>query len=206
MRSADPLIFPSLPSRRVSIFVVATLTAHLVVIWLMLDSRLIVDRQEVDREQEPWIALRQTVAPEFTSNRVQQTREPSPRRISVPLVPIPPIDPERQLPESPPAAHQDGNLAGPASSATPPLDLRLPPHAVEQPKSLTPAQEAMRDPRSNTLRLTRDEKLLLAFGQAECIAWQRMPDGSIYRGPGHLHPSLDVPPRPDGTRVMECVR
>ena len=89
--------------------------------------------------------------------------------------------------------------------------------------ALTAASEALRDPRSNRLVLTPAEKRLVAFTAAahggglasgeqytgfdgECIVWQREPDGTIYRGPGHYRQAPGVPARRDGSHVMECVK
>ena len=72
---------------------------------------------------------------------------------------------------------------------------------------LTPAQEALSDPRSNTLRLTAEERRLIARGEAECIAWERLPNGEIHRGPGHLRRVPLLQPNPiNGRVVKECVR
>ena len=108
------------------------------------------------------------------------------------LAPLPPLDVD--LPASPQAitapAVPDVASSGPAegaatSTGTAKLDLAIPKDFFTHPPKLTPAQEAMQDPRSNHLELTRQEKMDIAFGSVECIAWQREPDGSIYRGPGH---------------------
>lgn len=107
-------------------------------------------------------------------------------------------------------------LAGTASAsgaAPDKLDLRIPKEFYTHPPPLTPAQEAMRDPRSNKLVLTKQEQLDVDFGVVECIAWQREPNGSIYRGPGHWQRIQGVSTNPftahkPGTedRNMECVK
>ncbi len=93
------------------------------------------------------------------------------------------------------------------------LDLTIPKDFYAHPPPLTPAQEAMRDPRSNHLELTKQEKLDIAFGIIECVAWQREPDGSIYRGPGHFARIQGINANPftrhkPGTedRGQECVK
>jgi hypothetical protein len=101
------------------------------------------------------------------------------------------------------------SMSGPAS-----LDLKIPKEFFSQSDPpQTPAQEALRDPRSNRLVLTLQEKMDLAFGSVECIAWQRQPDGSIYRGPGHdrrvpglaANPFTRHAPGQDD-HVQECVK
>ena len=83
-----------------------------------------------------------------------------------------------------------GSAGDGAAVAAPPgpgparLDLTIPEDFSAHPPPLTPAQEAMRDPLSNHLELTKQEKLDMADRIIECVAWQREPDGSIYRGPG----------------------
>jgi hypothetical protein len=205
MIGAYPLIPANALSRRAILLIVATLVLHVIVVWLMLDIRAKVDRQTGEK-RELWVSIRPATGPVITSQRAQAPQAPTRPRIVVPTIALPPAQQAQQPQESPPLEGQDGNLRAPATPSASPLDLRLRPDLGEQTKPLTPAKEAMQDPRSNTLRLTRDERLRLVLGEAECIAWQRMPNGSVYRGAGHLRPSFDVPPRPDGTRVMECVR
>ncbi len=103
--------------------------------------------------------------------------------------------------------------SAPAAPASAPLNLAIPKEFFTHPPPLTAAQEAMQDPRSNHLELTRQEKLDIAFGAVECIAWERLPDGSIYRGPGHLKRLQGVSTNPftahkpgQEDRPMECVR
>lgn len=145
---------------------------------------------------------------------------PPPRSTIRPLVaPLPPVDvptPDGPtLVASPPAAAgTDGPRADkPASAPAPALDLKIPKSFFEDKPKLTPAQEAMQDPRSNHLELTRQEKLDIAFGVIECVAWQREPDGSIYRGPGHLRRVQGVSTNPfthhqpgKEDRPTECVK
>lgn len=143
---------------------------------------------------------------------------PAPRPAARPLVaPLPPVDmpaPDGPAivasPPSPAPAAGDGPRA---EKPAPALDLKIPKSFFTDKTPLTPAQEAMQDPRSNHLELTRQEKLDIAFGVIECVAWQREPDGSIYRGPGHLKRVQGIstntftahkPGQED--RPMECVK
>ena len=108
-------------------------------------------------------------------------------------------------------ASASGNGASAPGAAK--LDLAIPKEFYTHPPPLTPAQEAMQDPRSNRLVLTKQEQMDVDFGVVECIAWQREADGSIYRGPGHWQRirsvgtnafSYHAPGKED--RPMECVR
>jgi hypothetical protein len=66
-----------------------------------------------------------------------------------------------------------------------PLDLSLPKTtAASQPRSAY--EQALDDPRSTSVHLTWDEKFAISMGAIECIFQERLPDGSIYRAPGHL--------------------
>ncbi len=111
-------------------------------------------------------------------------------------------------------AHEPvGAGAGTASTASAPLNLAIPKEFFAHPPPLTPAQEAMLDPRSNRLVLTKQEKMDVAFGAVECIAWQREPDGSIYRGPGHYQRIQGIGTNPFTShkpgaedRPVECVK
>lgn len=149
---------------------------------------------------------------------------PQDRALSAPrplVAPVPPLDiePVRSIPDT--AATP---IAGPVTAAPSPgtpasgngpakLDLAIPKDFYAHPPPLTPAQEAMRDPRSNRLVLTKQEQLDVDFGVVECIAWQREPDGSIYRGPGRWQRIQGINANPfaahkPGTedRSMECVK
>ena len=106
-----------------------------------------------------------------------------------------------------------GGGTGTASAASATLDLAIPKAFYSHPPPLTPAQEAMLDPRSNRLVLTVQEKMDVAFGVVECIAWQREPDGSIYRGPGHYQRIRGIGTNPFTAhkpgaedRPLECVK
>lgn len=90
------------------------------------------------------------------------------------------------------------------------LSLKLPQgYLAMRPTSapqLNPAQEALRDPRSNTLKLTSKELTAISDGEIECIAWKRLPNGEIYRGPGHRQRVPGLEPNPiNGKVVFECV-
>ena len=143
--------------------------------------------------------------------------QPAATRAPCPLfAPLPPV--EVDTPTSPQAiAAPAVAAASSAGTASAPgrgrLDLAIPNDFYAHPPPLTPAQEAMRDPRSNHLELTRQEKMDIAFGSVECIAWQREPDGSIYRGPGHWRRIRGISTNPftahkPGTedRPVECVK
>ena len=153
------------------------------------------------------------------------TRAPPPPRAAEsvrsprPLVaPLPPIDVETPtIAAGSPIAVAPANAAGSGNAASAPgparLDLAIPKEFYTHPPPLTPAQEALQDPRSNRLVLTKQEQMDVDFGVVECIAWQREPNGSIYRGPGHWQRVRDVSTNPFAShrpgqedRSMECVR
>lgn len=108
-------------------------------------------------------------------------------------------------PDAPPAMLAPVDAPPPAAA---PLNLALPKEFFdrerEHERHLAPAEEAMRDPRSNKLVLTKQEQIEIDFGQYECIAWQREPDGSIYRGPGRLKRVNNIPM--GGKTIYECVK
>ena len=148
-------------------------------------------------------------------------RPTEPARSPRPLVaPLPPIDVEAPsvaagstiaATPAPAIAAAPGNAASDPGPAK--LDLAIPKEFYTHPPPLTPAQEAMQDPRSNRLVLTKQEQMDVDFGVVECIAWQREPNGSIYRGPGHWQRVRDVGTNPftshrpgQEDRSMECVR
>ena len=141
--------------------------------------------------------------------------EAAPLRAPRPLLaPVPAV-----AMEATPLRDSAAPIAGPASAvgsagaAPVPLNLAIPKEFYAHPPALTPAQEAMRDPRSNRLVLTKQEQMDVDFGVVECIAWQREPDGSIYRGPGHYQriQGISTNPftkhKPGGEdRGQECVK
>jgi hypothetical protein len=141
------------------------------------------------------------------------------RMASVVVVPRVAIEPVLSPHEDavPAAPLQDSTGLAPGAVAPPPsqapLNLTIPKDFFAHPPPLTPAQEAMRDPRSNRLVLTKQEQMDVDFGVVECIAWQREPDGSIYRGPGHRQRIQGISTNPFTThkpgqedRGMECVK
>ena len=146
-----------------------------------------------------------TPAPDVAARRL-------PRPLLAPLPTIA-IDPARLRDSATPIAAPGPDPGTASAAASAPLNLAIPKEFYAHPPPLTPAQEAMNDPRSNRLVLTRKEKLDVAFGVVECIAWQREPDGSIYRGPGHYQRIQGISTNPftahkPGTedRGQECVK
>ena len=140
------------------------------------------------------------------------------RRPPIRALPEVAVEPLRSIHDSatpiaaPAATAAPPGAAAPAS-ATGPLNLAIPKDFFAHPPPLTPAQEAMQDPRSNRLVLTKQEQMDVDFGVFECIAWQREPDGSIYRGPGHYQRIQGISTNPFTThkpghedRGMECVK
>ena len=146
---------------------------------------------------------------------IESTRAPRPL-----VAPLPPIDVEAPAIDAGSViavAPAPGNAAASGNAASAPgpakLDLAIPKEFYTHPPPLTPAQEAMQDPRSNRLVLTKQEQMDVDFGVVECIAWQREPNGSIYRGPGHWQRVRDVSTNPftahrpgQEDRSMECVK
>ena len=152
--------------------------------------------------------------------RVPVTPLPQPKpatRLAPRLValPAPADDPAHSIHDSatPVATEPAGAAPAAASAGSAPLNLAIPKEFFTHPPPLTPAQEAMQDPRSNRLVLTKQEQMDVDFGVVECIAWQRQPDGSIYRGPGRWQRIQGISANPftshkPGTedRGRECVR
>ena len=164
------------------------------------------------------VTLLSTVPPTKNTPPAQAT-EPvrSPRPLVAPLPPVeleaPPVVADSVIADAPAPANglATGNAASAPGQAK--LDLAIPKDFYTHPPPLTPAQEAMQDPRSNRLVLTKQEQMDVDFGVVECIAWQREPNGSIYRGPGHWQRVRDVSTNPftshrpgQEDRSMECVR
>jgi hypothetical protein len=211
------VILPAAPRRPSRVVAVALLLAlHLVAI------DLIVHLQTTrDRIRERLTSLRLLDAP---PKAVPVERTPPAAQVQPPrplLAPLPPADVEPPLSihdSATPVATAEAAASAPGAAASAPgpakLDLTIPRTFFTQKEPPpTPAQEAMRDPRSNRLVLTRQEKMDLAFGGVECIAWQREPDGSIYRGPGHYRrvPGLSANPFTSHApgkddHVQECVK
>ena len=204
---------PRRPSRAVAAALLLVLHAFLVDLFVHLRT----PRARPD-EQVATLLLDAARRPAPTAAHRDTTAARPPRPLIAPLPPVdiePPHD--SATPVGTPEAKPDaGSLtgAGAASApAPPPLNLAIPREFYAHPPPLTPAQEAMADPRSNRLVLTRQEKLDVAFGVVECIAWQRMPDGSIYRGPGHRQRIQGIGTNPFTAhkpgaedRPEECVR
>jgi hypothetical protein len=140
-----------------------------------------------------------------------------PRPLLAPLPPAEAAAPASLHDSATPLATADTATASSGTAASMPgpakLDLTIPKDFYAHPPPLTPAQEALQDPRSNRLVLTRQEQMDIAFGVVECIAWQRMPDGSIYRGPGHRQRIQGLSTNPftrhkpgEEDRPSECVQ
>jgi hypothetical protein len=84
--------------------------------------------------------------------------------------------------------------------------LQVPKSAVEE--TLTPAQQAAQDVRSNSAKLTKSEKFAVAMGTLDCIFQARLPDGKVIREPGKW---VVLPARSDGSlkplaKARFCVR
>jgi hypothetical protein len=206
------------------------LLAHGAIVVELVRDRIAVRREagiEPTGRLTLWVATpRSSARPERKATDLPPPRprvEPALPRLEVPLIEIaapapspavaaPSAVPDPRLTGSfadeAPATPRNGSAAAASGAASGALRLELGPgfyaQEREREKHLSPAEEARRDPRSNRLVLSPAEKRMIAFGEVECIAWQRMPDGSIYRGPGHWHRVTDVQP---GTHeVQECVR
>ena len=144
---------------------------------------------------------------------VAPQRAPRPLLAPVPAVAVEPTPwRDSATPVAGPAP-DTGPAGVPQEPASAPLNLAIPQDFYAHPPPLTPAQEAMRDPRSNRLVLTKQEKMDIAFGAVECIAWQREPDGRIYRGPGHHQRIQGISTNPFSAhkpggedRSQECVK
>ena len=164
------------------------LALHLAAIWSFIHQGTTRDRADERLVQLVLLALKAParVEPPAPTRTIQP-----PRPLVAPLPPVaveaPANGPLDATPAATPAPAPSGGTGDGAVAPPGPakLDLTIPKDFYAHPPPLTPAQEAMRDPRSNHLELTKQEKLDIAFGVVECIAWQREPDGSIYRGPGH---------------------
>ena len=208
--------FPAAPHRAVRLPALALLLIlHVVAIALL--ARLQTTRERPFERLTTLLHFVAPIRPEPAHEALPVPAVPAPRPL---VAPLPAVDvapdsatPAALAPVAGPASSA-GDGSGAASGAGPDkLDLRIPKDFYAHPPPLTPAQEAMRDPRSNKLVLTRQEQLDVAFGVVECIAWQREPDGSIYRGPGHLQriQGISTNPftahKPGGEdRPMECVK
>jgi hypothetical protein len=212
------VILPNAPRRPSRIAAVALLLAlHLVAIELFIHLRTTRDRAADRLATLLLLEAKPKPAPVTPTPDAASARPPRPLVAPIPTIAV---DPQRLRDSATPIATLESNAAGPSTAmagaasgaASAPLNLAIP-KAFYKPVPLTPAQEAMNDPRSNRLVLTNQEKLDIAFGVVECIAWQREPDGSIYRGPGHRQriQGIGTNPftahKPGGEdRPMECVK
>lgn len=208
---------PRRPSRVAAVALLAAL--HIAAIWSFIHLGTTRERANERLVQLIMLALKRP-APAETALPTRPIQPPRPL-----VAPLPPVEVEQlsnvPVAASPIATPAPGGAAagGAAAEGTPAppgpakLDLAIPKDFYAHPPPLTPAQEAMRDPRSNHLELTKQEKLDIAFGIIECVAWQRESDGSIYRGPGHFARIQGINANPftrhkPGTedRGQECVK
>jgi len=60
--------------------------------------------------------------------------------------------------------------------------LQVPKSVAEE--TLTPAQQAAQDVRSNSAKLTKSEKFAVAMGTLDCVFQARLADGKVVREPG----------------------
>ena len=180
--------FPTAPRRPTRVVAAALLlTLHLVAIELFASLET---TREHPAERLVTLLLLALTKPAPTAHAPLAKPLRTPGRAVAPLARVE-VEPPRGIHDSatPVAAPDSGAQAAgaaPSASASAALNLAIPKEFYNHPPPLTPAQEALRDPRSNRLVLTRQEQMDVDFGAVECIAWQREPDGSIYRGPGHL--------------------
>lgn len=69
----------------------------------------------------------------------------------------------------------------------PTLDLQVKRDWLRNDKP-TVQELARSDPRSNSVKLTISEQFAMRLGTQECVFQERLPDGTIYRGPGRWAP------------------
>nr|WP_314860130.1 hypothetical protein [uncultured Undibacterium sp.] len=62
--------------------------------------------------------------------------------------------------------------------------LQVPKSVAEETLTLTPAQQAAQDVRSNSAKLTKSEKFSVAMGTLDCVFQARLADGKVAREPG----------------------
>ena len=209
--------FPTAPRRPSRIAAAALLLIlHIVAIELFLSLKATRERSG-DRLVTLLLSVLTKPAPTPPAPIAKPLRPPKPKSLPIPLPPVD-VEPPRSIHDSaaPIAAPEtDSGLPGGSAAASAPgkLNLAIPKDFFAHPPPLTPAQEAMRDPRSNRLVLTKQEQMDVDFGVVECIAWQREPDGSIYRGPGHYQRIQGISTNPFTThkpghedRGQECVK
>lgn len=90
----------------------------------------------------------------------------------------------------------------------PPLNLTLPPSSSRAASS-SARDQALRDPRSNSVRLTLAERFSVNLGAVECVYEERLADGSMWRGAGHLvdkAPAIAAYGVHTDVTVRQCVR
>jgi hypothetical protein len=208
--------FPTAPRRPSRAAAALLLILHLAAIELFVNLQT-TRTQSAERLVTLLLMALTKPAPTPPTPVSRHVRAPQPRLASLP-VPVVEPEPMRSIHDSaaPIAAPDAGNAI--AGNAAPPpaselLNLTIPKEFFAHPPKLTPAQEAMQDPRSNRLVLTKQEQLDVDFGAVECIAWQREPDGSIYRGPGHYQRIQGISTNPftkhslgKDDRGEECVK
>jgi hypothetical protein len=207
--------FPTAPRRPSRVAAAALLLIlHLVAIELFLSLKATRERSG-DRLVTLLLSVLTKPAPTPPAPIAKPLQRPKPKSAPLPVVDVEPLRSIHDSATPVAAPEADAAPAGAAAAASAPgtLNLAIPKDFFAHPPPLTPAQEAMRDPRSNRLVLTKQEQLDVDFGVVECIAWQREPDGSIYRGPGHYQRIQGISTNPFTThkpghedRGQECVR
>ncbi|MFZ6801359.1 hypothetical protein [Undibacterium sp. Di24W] len=75
--------------------------------------------------------------------------------------------------------------------------LQVPKSVAEE--TLTPAQQAAQDVRSNSAKLTKSEKFSVAMGTLDCVFQTRLADGKIVREPGKW---VEVAARSNVTKLI----
>ena len=119
-------------------------------------------------------------------------KKPSPTRTTATAnLPTPPT-PAAPPPDSAPTA-TTGVTVDPPAPGIAGLELQVAPVARTAAGPNHAAQMAMNDPRSNTPRPTGQERFDIAAGSYACVYTERLPDGTVYRGPG----VWDTAPNPD---------
>lgn len=75
-------------------------------------------------------------------------------------------------------------------------------------ETLTLAQKAAQDPRTNSARLTKSEKFAVALGALDCIFQTRLANGKVIRVPGHwvVIPARSEPGQNTTAKSRFCVR
>jgi hypothetical protein len=180
------------------------LVFHVVAIELLLTLK-----SSRDRPSDDMVTLFFSALPKKAWQPPMPARRQEPRRPVKPVTVVAPTqapvqEPAQPIHDSSAPITESGSGATPSASPAsgaiaghpPGLNLAIPKEFFTRPPPLTAGQEAMLDPRSNRLVLTKREQIDIDFGAIECIAWQREPDGTIYRGPGHFKRVQDVGTNP----------